>query len=117
MTEPTDDELLKRRAIRLAGPVEDAVAVEAIARLLFLQHQDRAAPVYLLVDSPGGSVVAAMSILDTMEHLAPPVHTCCTGQAGGTALMVVAHGARGHRTASAGARLCSCRSGAQAAAR
>jgi ATP-dependent protease ClpP protease subunit len=47
LTDLIDDELLKRRAVCLAGPVRDAVAVDVIARQLFLQHQDHAAPVYL----------------------------------------------------------------------
>jgi len=103
-TDPSNDELLTFRAVRLTGPVGDEVAKDAIARLLFLQYEDRAAPVYLLVDSPGGSVAAGMAILDTMKYLAAPVYTHCTGYAAGMALWVVAHGARGHRTASAGAR-------------
>jgi ATP-dependent Clp protease protease subunit len=98
MTILTDDELLKQRAVRLTGPIDDAVARGAISRLLFLQYQDRAAPIKLLVDSPGGSITACMAILDTMDHLMPPVHTCCTGLGAGTALVVLAHGARGHRT-------------------
>lgn len=44
-------------------------------------------------------MAAGMAILDTMDDIGPAVHTCCTGSASGIALALVAHGAKGHRTA------------------
>jgi ATP-dependent Clp protease protease subunit len=98
------DKLLEQRIILIDGPIEDKSATEVIARLLYLNHLDNKAPVRLLVNSHGGSLAAGMAILDTMDTIGPPILTCCTGNASGIALAVVAHGAKGLRTASAEAK-------------
>src|SRR5947209_5309549 len=93
MTDASADKLLEKRIILINGPIEDKGATEVIARLLYLNHLDNKAPVRLLVNSPGGSFAAGMAILDTMDDIGPPIFTCCTGNASGMALAVVAHGA------------------------
>jgi ATP-dependent Clp protease protease subunit len=104
MISPDADKLLDQRIILLNGPIHDENATEVIARLLYLDHLDGKTPIRICVDSPGGSFAAGMAILKTMDDIEPPVHTCCTGKASGMALAIVAHGAEGHRTASADAR-------------
>lgn len=104
MTSPDANKLLDQRIILLNGPIHDENATEVIARLLYLNHLDRKTRIRICIDSPGGSFAASMAILQTMDDIEPPVHTCCTGNASGMALAIVAHGARGHRTASADAR-------------
>jgi len=83
----------------LRGQIDDQTANEVIAKFLFLRHLDRTAPVTLLIDSPGGSVVAGLAIADTMDHVAPlPVHTHCFGEAHSMAALLLAHGTPGQRT-------------------
>lgn len=91
--------MLKERAILLGTTISDEVATVVIAQLLFLEAEDRHAPITLYIDSPGGDVVEAFAIRDTMSSIAPPVHTIVMGQAAGAALMLAAHGARGQRRA------------------
>ena len=83
----------------LAGELTDEQAKVAIAKLLFLRHEDPRAPVTVVIDSPGGSVVAALAIYDLFRDLECLVATCATGQAVGTAAMLLCAGAPGHRTA------------------
>lgn len=97
------DEYLKQRIILIEGVIEDGSATDIIAKLLYLNYLDSNKPLRLLVNSPGGSFTAGMAIMDTVDHIGPAVHTCCTGNASGIALALVAHGAKGHRTALPGA--------------
>jgi ATP-dependent Clp endopeptidase proteolytic subunit ClpP len=58
----------------------------------------------LIVNSSGGRLDAAATVLDTAELVRGPVDTTCLGQAGGTAAVVVAAGT-GRRRAGASAQL------------
>ena len=92
-----DYELLRQRVVLLSGELDEERATQVIARLLFLQHEDSRAPITLLIDSPGGSVVAGMAVIDTMGTLSPPVRTRCEGSAGGMAGVILACGRQGER--------------------
>lgn len=96
---------LAQRMIIIDAKLDDELAKIVIAQLLHLEHGDRAAPVWLLVDAPGGTVAATMAVRDTLVGLACPVHVHCRGVAGGGAALIVASGARGHRSAEPQARL------------
>src|SRR5437667_9646613 len=73
--------LLRDRIIFLGGPIDDHVANIVIAQLLFLDSEDSKKDIYLYINSPGGSVTAALAILDTMNHVKPDVSTFCVGLA------------------------------------
>lgn len=92
-----ENQLLARRIVALRGAIDDDVATRTIAQLLFLASES-AKPVSLWIDSPGGQVAASLAIRDTLDDLGAPVHTHCTGTAGGTAVVILAHGLRGQRT-------------------
>ena len=92
-----DDQLLNQRVVLLRGPFEDEESTQIIAKLLFLQYQNAHEPITLLIDSPGGSVVAGMAIIDTIKKLTPPVHTRCEGRAQGMAAIILASGQHGER--------------------
>jgi ATP-dependent Clp protease protease subunit len=96
---PADELLNKLRAVLLRGPIDDDTSVQVVARLLFLQWQDPRTPIRLYIDSLGGAVVGGLAICDTMDALAPPVHTHCVAHAHGMAALLLAHGAKGHRFA------------------
>ncbi len=89
--------LSQQREVLLSGPLEDKQAIEVIAKLLFLQHENQSEPVTLLIDSPGGSVTAAMAVIDAIKSLKPPVRTRCNGIAQGTAAIILSAGQRGER--------------------
>lgn len=95
----TDDDLLTLREIVLRGIINDDNARDLIAKLLYLQHLDRNSPTILHIDSPGGSVASGLAILDAIDLISPPVHTCCHSRALAMATIIAAHGAQGHRFA------------------
>ncbi len=91
--------LLKERVIFLSGEIVDETANLVIAQLLFLEAEDPKKDIYLYINSPGGSVTAGLAILDTMNHVKPPVATVCVGIAASAAAVLLANGQKGKRFA------------------
>jgi ATP-dependent Clp protease protease subunit len=97
-TAPENSDLLARRIVILRGTLDDAAANELIAKLLYLQSVDAVAPIRIYLDSPGGDVVSALAIRDTIDDLKPPVYTHGLANVQGAAALLLAHGARGRRS-------------------
>jgi ATP-dependent Clp protease protease subunit len=91
--------LLKDRIVFLGQEIDDTVANLIVAQLLFLQSEDPEAEIGLYINSPGGSVDAALSIYDAMQYVSPPVSTLCTGMAASGGSLLLAAGAPGKRYA------------------
>jgi ATP-dependent Clp protease protease subunit len=89
--------LLKERIIFLGEGIDDAVANTLIAQLLFLDAENSKEDIKLYINSPGGSVTAALAIYDTMQHIKADVSTICVGQAASAAAVLLACGAKGKR--------------------
>lgn len=90
--------LLKERIIFITGPVEDHMANLVVAQLLFLEAEDAKKDIFIYVNSPGGSVTAGLSIIDTMHHIKPDVATVCVGMAASMGSLILSQGAKGKRT-------------------
>lgn len=91
--------LLKNRIIFLTGRIEDDTANLVVAQLFFLESQDKHAPIYLYINSPGGSVIAGNSILDAMDYIKCDVSTVCLGQCASMAAVLLSNGRKGQRLA------------------
>ncbi|HEX8993802.1 MAG TPA: ATP-dependent Clp endopeptidase proteolytic subunit ClpP [Candidatus Paceibacterota bacterium] len=91
--------LLKERIIFLGGPIEDYTANSVIAQMLFLASEDPKKDIQLYINSPGGSVTAALAMLDTMNYVKPDVATVCVGIAASAAAILLAAGEKGKRFA------------------
>jgi len=91
--------LLKERIVFLGGPIVDPVANVVIAQLLFLESQDPKADIKLYINSPGGSVTAALAVYDAMQYVRPDVSTICIGLAASAAAVLLSSGAKGKRFA------------------
>jgi ATP-dependent Clp protease protease subunit len=89
--------LLKERIIFITGPIEDQMANLVVAQLLFLESEDPKKDIYIYVNSPGGSVTAGLSIIDTMHHIKPDVATVCVGMAASMGSLILSQGAKGKR--------------------
>jgi ATP-dependent Clp protease protease subunit len=89
--------LLKERIIFITGPIEDYMANLIVAQLLFLESEDPKKDIFLYVNSPGGSVTAGLSIIDTMHHIKPDVSTVCVGLAASMGSLILSQGAKGKR--------------------
>lgn len=89
--------LLKERIIFVTGGIEDYMASLITAQLLFLEAEDPKKDIFLYVNSPGGSVTAGLSIVDTMNHIKPDVATVCMGMAASMGSIILSQGAKGKR--------------------
>ena len=93
------DMLLENRIIFLDGAVHDGSANAIVMKMLYLQHEARKQDIHLYVNSPGGSVTAAMAIYDTMQYIDCDVSTYCVGLAASAGALLVAGGEKGKRHA------------------
>ena len=91
--------LLKDRIIFLGGPIDDDSANIVIAQLLFLQSEDAKKDISMYINSPGGSVTAALAILDTMNFIKADVSTVCVGLAASAGALLLSAGKKGKRFA------------------
>jgi ATP-dependent Clp protease protease subunit len=89
--------LLKDRIVFVGGEITDQMANLIVAQLLFLQSDDPEKEIGMYINSPGGSVTAALSIYDTMQYVRPDVLTLCTGFAASGGSLLLAGGAAGKR--------------------
>ncbi len=97
--------LLKDRIVFLGTDVNDDVANFLIAQMLFLEAQDPDKPIWLYINSPGGSVTAGMAIYDTMQFVGPEVGTICMGLGASMGQFLLCAGAPGKRYALPHARI------------
>lgn len=89
--------LLKHRIIFLSGEIDDHVASVICAQLLFLESEDSKKDIHLYINSPGGSVSAALAIYDTMHFIGPDVNTWGMGMAASSGSLLLTAGAPGKR--------------------
>ena len=87
------DRLLDRRTVFVTRALDDAVAGRAAVELMALDGWGDE-PVHLHLDSAGGSLDAALTLMDVIELLGVPVTVTCVGRAEGPAVGVVAVAAR-----------------------
>jgi ATP-dependent Clp protease protease subunit len=97
--------LSQERIIFLGQEVNDAIANRIVAFLLYLDSDDPSKPIYLYINSPGGSVTAGMAIFDTMQYIKSEVITICVGLAASMGAFLLASGSPGKRMALPHARI------------
>ncbi|MDR1289315.1 MAG: ATP-dependent Clp protease proteolytic subunit [Holosporales bacterium] len=89
--------LLKERIVFLTGGIDDDVASIVCAQLLFLESENSTLDINFYINSPGGVVSSALSILDTMNYIKCDVSTLCIGQACSAGSLLLCSGAKGKR--------------------
>ncbi|MGP0127957.1 MAG: ATP-dependent Clp protease proteolytic subunit [cyanobacterium endosymbiont of Rhopalodia musculus] len=97
--------LSQERIIFLGQEVTDSLANRIVAFLLYLDSEDSGKPIYLYINSPGGSVTAGMAIYDTMKYIKSDVITICVGLAASMGAFLLASGTSGKRLALPHARI------------
>jgi ATP-dependent Clp protease protease subunit len=94
--------LFDLRIVLLSGPVDDEAGHEVGVELMTLDAIGDG-PVHLQIDSAGGTLAAALALMDIIDVLGVPVRASCVGQAVGPSVGVLA--VCSHRLMSAHARL------------
>lgn len=93
------------RILFLGQEVTDGLANALVAQMLYLDSEDPTKPIYLYINSPGGSVTAGMAIYDTMQYIKAEVVTICVGLAASMGAFLLASGSPGKRLALPHARI------------
>ena len=95
----------QERIIFLGQEVTDALANRIVAYMLYLDSDDPNKPIYLYINSPGGSVTAGLAIYDTMQYIKADVITICLGLAASMGSFLLAAGTKGKRLALPNSRI------------
>ena len=87
------------RILFLGQEVTDGIANSLVAQMLYLDSDDSSKPIYLYINSPGGSVTAGLAIFDTMQYVKSDVVTICVGLAASMGAFLLTAGTKGKRLA------------------
>ena len=87
------------RILFLGSEVNDAIANSLVAQMLYLDSEDSSKPIYLYINSPGGSVTAGLAIYDTIQYVKSDVVTICVGLAASMGAFLLGAGTKGKRLA------------------
>jgi len=93
------DKLMQERIIFLGEEIDDYIANTINAQLLYLNSESADEPIWMYINSPGGSVYSGLAIYDTMNMIDAPVYTCVMGLAASMAFILAIAGEKGHRYA------------------
>lgn len=91
--------LLEERIIILTGEINDQLASSIVAQLLYLEAKSTTQPIYMYINSPGGSISSGFAIYDTMNFIQCDVSTIAVGMAASMAAFLLSSGAPGKRYA------------------
>jgi len=97
--------LMRDRVIMLGAAVDDDIANQICAQLLYLEGEDPNRDIWLYINSPGGSVTAGMAIYDTMQFVGCDVATVCLGLAASMGQFLLTAGQAGKRYSLPNARI------------
>jgi ATP-dependent Clp protease protease subunit len=97
--------LLRERIVFLTGEVNDGVSSLISAQLLFLEAENPKADISFYINSPGGSVTAALAMYDTMHYVRPHISTMCLGLAASAGSLLLMAGEKGKRFSLPNARI------------
>ena len=87
------------RILFLGSEVNDGIANSLVAQMLYLDSEDSSKPIYVYINSPGGSVTAGLAIYDTIQYVKSEVVTICVGLAASMGAFLLAAGTKGKRVA------------------
>jgi ATP-dependent Clp protease protease subunit len=89
--------LLRDRIVMLDTDVNEHTASLIVAQMLFLESEDPDRDILFYINSPGGSVISGLSILDTMQFIKCDVSTIVMGQAASMGSLLASSGTKGKR--------------------
>lgn len=93
------------RKIVMTGEIDDVMAAGVCNALQYYNCKSKIRPVFMYINSPGGSMSAGFSIIDQMECIDCPVCTIVRGEALSMAALITAFGTPGLRFAMPSASL------------
>src|SRR2546430_8733491 len=105
MDDSSYEQLVRQRVVYLDGEITEGSANKITASLLLLDAEDPTQDIKLYLNSAGGSVIAGLTIYDTMQLIAADVATWGLGLVAGMAQFLLSAGTPGKRHVVPGARI------------
>ena len=93
--ELVEDFLFKTRRLIVTGEITDIVSAYICCHLQMYASHNK--PVFMYINSPGGSLSAGYAIIDQMLLSPFPIYTIVRGQAHSMGAIIAAFGKTGHR--------------------
>src|SRR5574338_445455 len=91
--------LAKSRVLFVTEDVDDVMAAQLSAMLLYFDNEDNTQPIEMYIHSNGGAVTGLANIYDVMQMIAAPIKTICIGKCYSAAAVLLAAGTKGERYA------------------
>ena len=88
--------LMYDRIIYFMGNVNDDTCNTAVAQLLYLSSVDER-DISMYINSPGGSVISGLALIDTMNYINCNIATTCIGMAASMGAVLLSCGTKGKR--------------------
>ena len=88
--------LLKDRIVFITGEIDDTLANNVIAELLYLDSINNN-DINIYINSPGGSVIDALAVIDTINLIKCNVSTTCIGMAASMGAVLLSCGEKDKR--------------------
>ena len=88
--------LIEDRIIYMGEEFDNDSCNRIVAQLLYLDSLNHN-PIRIYINSPGGSVIDGLAIIDTINFIKSPVYTICIGLAASMGAVLLSCGEKGHR--------------------
>lgn len=95
----------QNRIIPINGQINEYSSLMVVLQLLAMNSENDRDPIYLYINSGGGSIIHGLAIYDTIQHIKAPVYTVCCGMAASMGAFLLSCGLKGHRYALPHARI------------
>jgi len=89
--------LSRERVLFLGSDLDDDLSNALVSLLLYLNSEDPTKPLFMYINSLGGSITSGLAVYDAMNHTFSGVTTICFGLAASMASFLLASGKRGSR--------------------
>lgn len=98
--------LISDRIIFLSDYIDDGVATNVVATLLYLNSIDSESPISIYINSESGDIRSVLMIYDVMQLVSCPIQTVCLGAATFESAIILAAGTPGKRAATKSSNIC-----------
>jgi ATP-dependent Clp protease protease subunit len=92
------DRMMMDRIIWVSGPIGSRMASVIQAQLMYLDSVDRDRDITIHLDTPGGSVLAGLGIIDVMNYVTPDIATINLGMCASMGSVLLSSGTKGKRS-------------------
>ena len=91
--------LAQYRKIFISEDVDDTMAAQLSALLLYFDNEDPEEMIEMYIHCNGGAASGLANIYDVMQMISAPIKTVCIGKCYSAAAVLLAAGSKGHRYA------------------